>query len=43
MLGLTNLGVVHTAFSLVAVFTGAGALIARGEIVMNSRVGRLYV
>ena len=43
MYGLTNLGVIHTAFSLVAVFAGAYALIARREIVMNSRTGRIYI
>ena len=43
MLGLTNLGVVHTLFSLVAVFTGAGALITRREILLASRAGQIYL
>lgn len=42
MFGLTNLGVVHTLFSLVAVFTGAWALIARREILLSSRLGQVY-
>jgi hypothetical protein len=43
MFGLTGLGIVHTLFSLVAVFTGAGSLIARREIVLTSRPGKIYV
>jgi hypothetical protein len=42
MFGLTGLGIVHTLFSLVAVFTGAGALITRREIVLSSRAGKIY-
>lgn len=43
MLGLTNLGVVHTAISLIAVGAGAVALIRDREITSRTRLGRLYV
>ena len=43
MLGLTNLGVVHTAVSLVAVATGFTEIIARREITTKSRTGQVYL
>jgi hypothetical protein len=43
MLGLTSLGVVHTAISLVAVATGLAALVAWREIPPRSRLGQVYV
>ncbi len=43
MLGLTNLGVVHTAISLVAVAAGAAALIRFGNISLRTRSGQVYV
>ncbi|SEA88429.1 hypothetical protein [Variovorax sp. YR216] len=41
--GLTPLGTVHTAISLVAVITGLIALFRFREIAMNTRAGRVYV
>lgn len=43
MLGLTSLGVVHTAISLVAVAAGILAFIRYREITLRTSVGRLYV
>lgn len=43
MLGLTNLGIVHTAISLIAVGAGAVALIRDQEITSRNRVGQLYI
>lgn len=43
MLGLTSLGVVHTAISLVAVAAGAIALIRDKEISPRATVGRVYI
>src|SRR5258708_11904853 len=44
MPGLTTLGVIHTAISLVAVASGAIALIRRDhEITWKNLVGRIYV
>ena len=43
MFGLTSLGLVHTAFSLVAVAAGLIALIRFGRIVPASTLGRLYL
>src|SRR5262245_4435292 len=43
MLGLTSLGIVHTAISLVAVGAGAIALIRDKEITSRNGVGRLYI
>lgn len=42
MLGLTNLGIVHTAISLVALGSGALALIRDREITLGNGTGRLY-
>lgn len=43
MLGLTNLGIVHTAISLVAVGAGAIALIRDQEITSRNGLGRVYI
>lgn len=43
MFGLTVLGMVHTAISLIAVFAALVALWRHGEIALASRAGRLYV
>lgn len=43
MLGLTNLGVVHTAISLVAVVTGFQSIVRRREITAKDRVGQVYL
>ena len=43
MLGLTPLGVIHTAMSLVAVGAGIVALVRDREISPRNSVGRLYV
>jgi uncharacterized membrane protein len=43
MLGLTSLGVVHTAISLVAVGAGAIALIRAGAISPRDALGKTYV
>jgi uncharacterized membrane protein len=43
MFGLTNLGVVHTLISLVAVATGAMALIRDGKITWENSLGKTYV
>jgi uncharacterized membrane protein len=43
MFGLTPLGIIHTAISLVAVATGAIALIRDRKISWNNSVGRIYV
>lgn len=43
MFGLTSLGVVHTIISLVAVATGAIALIRSGKISWHSTMGKIYV
>jgi hypothetical protein len=43
MLGLTNLGIVHTAISLVAVGAGIAAFIRDKEINSRNGVGRLYI
>ncbi|WP_077036922.1 hypothetical protein [Pelomonas sp. KK5] len=42
MLGLSSLGVVHTAISLVAVAAGAIALIRDRQIVTGNRIGQVY-
>jgi uncharacterized membrane protein len=42
MFGLTPLGVVHTAFSLVAVAAGLVALVRAGRIVPATTLGRVY-
>lgn len=42
-LGLTSLGIVHTAISLVALAAGALALIRHKEISWRTGLGRLYV
>jgi uncharacterized membrane protein len=43
MLGLTTLGVFHTAVSLVAVAAGAIALIRSKEISSKNQIGKLFV
>jgi uncharacterized membrane protein len=43
MLGLTTLGTLHTAISLVAVATGAFALLRDKEISCGSLLGKTYV
>lgn len=43
MLGLTELGVVHTAISLVAVIAGAIELIRSKEISVGRRTGKIYL
>jgi uncharacterized membrane protein len=43
MFGLTQLGVVHTAISLVAVAAGAIALIRDKEITLRNTLGKVYV
>ncbi|HEY4065724.1 MAG TPA: hypothetical protein VGM74_02410 [Burkholderiaceae bacterium] len=43
MFGLTSLGVVHTAISLVAVIAGLVALLRDGRIVPRSTLGQLYL
>jgi len=41
--GLTQLGVLHTIVSLIAVAAGLAALIRDGRIGMNNTVGKVYV
>ncbi len=43
MLGLTNLGVVHTLISLVALAAGFIALLRDHEITLTNQVGKVYV
>jgi uncharacterized membrane protein len=43
MLGLTTLGIIHTAISLVALATGAIALIRDKKIEYSNVVGKIYV
>jgi uncharacterized membrane protein len=43
MLGLTTLGAVHTAISLIALGTGIFALASKRIIKWNSNAGKLYV
>jgi uncharacterized membrane protein len=43
MLGLTNLGIVHTAISLVALGAGGAALMRDKEISPRNVVGKLYI
>ena len=43
MLGLTNLGIVHTAISLVAVGAGIGALVRNKQITSRNFIGKLYL
>jgi uncharacterized membrane protein len=43
MFGLTPLGIIHTAISLVAVAAGAIALIRDGKIEWENSVGKIYV
>ena len=43
MAGLTTLGVIHTAISLIAVAAGFIALIRDKEISPRNRVGQVYV
>jgi hypothetical protein len=43
VLGLTTLGAIHTAISLVAIASGVWAFARDGEIVAGNRVGQLYL
>jgi len=43
MLGLTSMGVVHTAISLIAVAAGIVALVLCGEISPRTGTGKLYI
>jgi hypothetical protein len=43
MLGLTNLGIIHTVISLIAVAAGAIALVRDREISPRNSVGKLYI
>jgi len=43
MFGLTHLGVVHTAISLIAVAAGIIAFIRDKEITSRNRIGQLYI
>jgi uncharacterized membrane protein len=43
MFGLTALGIVHTAVSLVAIVAGAWAFVRDKEIVPGNRLGKLYL
>ncbi|HTH57101.1 MAG TPA: hypothetical protein VL728_13720 [Cyclobacteriaceae bacterium] len=43
MFGLTPLGIFHTAISLIAVATGAIALIRDGKISWDNLIGKIYV
>ncbi len=43
MFGLTQLGIVHTAISLIAVFAGVVALISDQRISPRNLVGKIYV
>jgi hypothetical protein len=43
MLGLTTLGIIHTAISLIAVGAGIVALARDKQIIGRNRVGRLYI
>jgi uncharacterized membrane protein len=43
MLGLTTLGVVHTALSLVAVVAAIAALVRYKEISPRQRIGQVYI
>ncbi|MEA5140617.1 hypothetical protein [Arcicella rigui] len=43
MFGLTSLGIIHTAISLVAVATGAISLIRQKEIAWGNSIGNIYV
>ena len=43
MLGLTALGAVHTAISLVAIVSGVWAFARDGEILPGNRLGKLYL
>ena len=43
MLGLSELGIIHTAISLVALVAGAIALVRDKKIVWTNMVGKIYV
>ncbi len=43
MFGLTSLGIIHTAISLVAVATGAISLLRQKEIAWSNSIGKTYV
>jgi hypothetical protein len=43
MLGLTTLGIIHTAISLIAVGAGIVTLARDKQIIGRNRVGRLYI
>jgi uncharacterized membrane protein len=43
MFGLTNLGLIHTAISVVALATGAAALVRDKEITSRNGLGQIYL
>ena len=43
MFGLTQLGIFHTAISLIALVSGIVSLIKNGEISWKNLVGKIYV
>jgi uncharacterized membrane protein len=43
MFGLTNLGLIHTAISVVALAAGAAALVRDKEITARNGLGRIYL
>jgi uncharacterized membrane protein len=43
MLGLTNLGIIHTAISLIALAAGIIALVRDKEITSRNGLGKLYI
>jgi uncharacterized membrane protein len=43
LLGLTTLGAIHTAISLVALVSGIWALVRDKQIVLATRLGKLYL
>ena len=43
MFGLTQLGIVHTIISLIAVIAGVGALLRYGSIGTKTRLGQVFV
>jgi uncharacterized membrane protein len=43
MLGLTNLGIIHTAIGVVALVAGITALVRDRQITPANRTGRLYI
>ena len=43
MLGLTTLGIIHTAISLIAVGAGIVALVRDKQIIGRNRIGQIYI